>query len=181
MWQVDVPEERKKLTLTLATSIPGQPAAPEREKPRSFLPLEGFPPIPMSVEEFQLLMPEITGKNLSGVGLLPLFSMERNHETGDMVIITPVRNSPAAQAGLHAGDILESVSGVKVHDLTLPALMDLLRGDAGTPVPIAVRRGETVIPLELMRRNIPARDAVVVPEVLRPYMGGLTEIAKNQS
>ncbi|MCB1538307.1 MAG: serine--tRNA ligase [Rhodospirillales bacterium] len=27
----------------------------------------------------------------------------------------------------------------------------------------------------------PARDAVVVPEVLRPYMGGLTEIAKNQS
>lgn len=64
-------------------------------------------------------------------------------------IVTVVPGSPAAGAGLSAGDVLLSFGGEPVHDAgTLAALLGEARGQA--PVQLEIRRGDSVFALALV-------------------------------
>lgn len=63
---------------------------------------------------------------------------------GYVIVLSVLPDSPARKAGLHSGDILESIAGFTTRDMSVEQAMNLLAGDAGTAVKVAVvRRGRT--------------------------------------
>jgi carboxyl-terminal processing protease len=62
---------------------------------------------------------------------------------GYVIVISVLPESPAEKAGLHSGDIFESVAGFTTRDMSVGQAMNLLNGPAGSGVKVAViRRGK---------------------------------------
>ncbi|MFG2278203.1 S41 family peptidase [Streptomyces asoensis] len=97
----------------------------------------------------------------TGVGL------EARRERGDRIEVTKVQpGSPAAAAGVRAGDRLRSVDGRSVDGLPVTDVVSLLRGDAtdahaGTTVRLGLERG-TRVWTETLRRALLSTDSVTV-------------------
>lgn len=91
-----------------------------------------------------------TTGSYSGVGL------EVGVEAGEVVVVSPLDDSPAARAGILAGDVILSVDGMPVDKENLQDTVDRLRGPAGTRVVLAVRRGapEEPVSFELVRGRV---------------------------
>lgn len=78
------------------------------------------------------------------------------NENGD-VILEPIPDNPAAEAGLQSGDILVAVDGQSIGDeLTVEEIADLIRGEKGTTVILTVRKGESqrTVDIEVVRGDI---------------------------
>jgi len=58
---------------------------------------------------------------------------------GELIIITPMDNSPALAAGIKAGDVVELIDGETANDATLETLIERLTGPVGTEVLVLVR------------------------------------------
>lgn len=58
---------------------------------------------------------------------------------GELVIITPMDQSPALAAGMKAGDVVEKIDGEPATDATIQALIERLTGPVGTDVLVDVR------------------------------------------
>jgi len=109
----------------------------------------------------RLLRPESYGQleaatkgTVSGIGL----QLGINHDTGSVVVIAPVEDSPAAEAGLVDGTLLRSINGQATSELGLDGSAALLRGDSGSSVHLEVTLpdGEEQS-LDLERRAIDLR------------------------
>ena len=59
---------------------------------------------------------------------------------GHLVVISPIDSTPAAKAGIEAGDIIMKVNGDEVRDITLPESIKILRGPKGSKVNLTVKR-----------------------------------------
>ncbi len=75
-------------------------------------------------------------------------------EQGDLMIVTPLDNSPAAEAGLLSGDIIVRINGEPIHGRSMADALDLLAD--GTSVELSVfREGtEETFDLTLVHRQI---------------------------
>ncbi|MDP1568588.1 MAG: S41 family peptidase [Vicinamibacterales bacterium] len=76
-------------------------------------------------------------------------------------VIAARDGSPAALAGLRAGDYIRAIDGQSTRDTSVVAGQQLLRGKAGTPVRLTVLRGNAAEPhaVELTREARPALPA----------------------
>lgn len=83
------------------------------------------------------------------------------------VIVAPMDGSPAANAGLKAGDIIIDVDGQDVTTLPLNEIVDRIRGDAGTRVVLTVFRSDENksldIPIIRGEIDVPAATWAMVP------------------
>jgi carboxyl-terminal processing protease len=62
---------------------------------------------------------------------------------GYIIVISVLPDSPGEKAGIHSGDILESVAGFTTRDMSVGQAMNFLRGQPGTGVKVGViRRGK---------------------------------------
>ena len=62
---------------------------------------------------------------------------------GYIIVISVLPDSAAAKAGIHSGDIFESIGGFTTRDMSVGQATNLLTGQAGTAVKVAViRRGK---------------------------------------
>ena len=71
-------------------------------------------------------------------------------------VVSPIDDTPAARAGVLAGDYISEIDGKNTFDMSLTDAVDLMRGKVGEKIKIVVlRKGETK-PLEftLRRENI---------------------------
>ncbi len=75
---------------------------------------------------------------------------------GQPRIVEVYDGTPAQQAGLQPGDLLVSIDGQAVGGMSLDEMTGLVRGPAGTPVQIVVRRGDdpTDLPITVQRAEI---------------------------
>jgi carboxyl-terminal processing protease len=61
---------------------------------------------------------------------------------GYVIVISVIPESPAEKAGIHGGDIFESVAGFTTRDMSVGQALNLLNGPAGSSVKVGViRRG----------------------------------------
>src|ERR1041385_4480502 len=62
---------------------------------------------------------------------------------GYVIVVSVLPESPAEKAGIHSGDIFESVAGFTTREMSVGQAMNLLRGQPGTGVKVGViRRGK---------------------------------------
>jgi carboxyl-terminal processing protease len=57
-----------------------------------------------------------------------------------VTIIAPIEGSPAATAGLRSGDVIVAINKESVQDRSSAELVRMMRGNAGTPIVLTVRR-----------------------------------------
>jgi carboxyl-terminal processing protease len=62
------------------------------------------------------------------------------HLEGQLTIVAPIAGSPAARADLRAGDAIVAADGQELSGLETDAAMSLIRGPAGSPVVLTIRR-----------------------------------------
>lgn len=103
--------------------------------------------------------------NLQGVGLF--VSVQPN--TGHLVVLSCVENSPAARAGIHEGDELLEINGERLDGVDSETAAQKLRGRAGTTVTVKVHRGngagvssyqEVKLPREVIKLS-PVSSAII--------------------
>jgi carboxyl-terminal processing protease len=68
--------------------------------------------------------------------------MEITLERGLVKVVAAIDNTPAARAGLRAGDLITHIEGEAVNGWTLKEVVDKLRGAPHTNVLLRIRRGE---------------------------------------
>ncbi|MDK2868705.1 MAG: carboxyl-terminal processing protease [Clostridiales bacterium] len=59
---------------------------------------------------------------------------------GYIQVVAPLKDSPAEKAGLKAGDLIVTVDGASTADWTTEKAVSVIRGEAGTPVTLGVKR-----------------------------------------
>lgn len=91
---------------------------------------------------------------LSGIGI------EIGIKNNRLTVISPIDGSPAAKAGLRAGDIIGLIGKDDTSELTLDDAVQKIRGEKGTEVKLTIVRG-TEKPLELTI----VRDTITVSSV----------------
>lgn len=96
-------------------------------------------------------------------------------ENGRIVVVSPIKGSPAERSGLLAKDVLLSVNGVKLDGLNLQDAVAKIRGPKGTKAKIVVQRAGFSEPIQLVliRDDI---DVETVYSSLRPDGTGVIEI-----
>lgn len=117
----------------------------------------------MSPEDYQNALGSLSGE-FSGIGAemsvkntedpADLASCATLSETCVLVVVAPLADSPAEEAGLTAGDIVLKVDGVSVNGSTLEEQVAKVRGEAGTDVTLTLQRGERTFELTITRRDI---------------------------
>ncbi|MFF9309763.1 S41 family peptidase [Streptomyces sp. NPDC014748] len=122
---------------------------------------------PGDYQEFQ----DALDGRYTGVGL-----WARRERDGRIDVTKVQTGSPAADAGIRAGDRLRSVDGEKTDGLPVTEVVSLLRGDAddapaGTPVTLGLQRGDRQWTRTLRRARL-STDSVTV----RRLAGGVTVI-----
>ncbi len=69
----------------------------------------------------------------------------------EVVIISPIKDGPAYEAGIKAGDIVKKVDGVDVSGESLYDVVGRIKGPKGTTVKITVRRGTQTLTISVVR------------------------------
>ncbi|MDC0876249.1 S41 family peptidase [Candidatus Pelagibacter sp.] len=87
----------------------------------------------MSPEIFEEMQTETSGE-FGGLGI------EVSMEAGVVKVITPIDDTPAAEAGIKAGDYIVKINDVQVQGKSLSEAVDLMRGPVGSGIELTVRR-----------------------------------------
>ncbi|WP_428151442.1 S41 family peptidase [Brevundimonas sp.] len=128
-----VPVDNKKL---IEAALAGMMTALDPHS--NYLPPQGF-------EDLQ----ERTSGEYSGVGLTI------TAEGGLVKVISPMDDSPAAKAGVQAGDVISAIEGQNASGLTVTQVSEKLRGAMGTSVTVTfLRDGEEPREVTLVREVI---------------------------
>jgi carboxyl-terminal processing protease len=87
----------------------------------------------MGPELFKSMQTDTKGE-FGGLGI------EISMESGVIRVIAPIDDTPAANAGIKAGDYIVRIDGVQVQGKSLTEAVKLMRGPVGTSIKLTVRR-----------------------------------------
>ncbi len=89
----------------------------------------------MSQEEYQEMQEEFEGE-FGGIGI------QITTRDDKLTIVAPISNTPGAEAGLQAEDVITKIDGVETKDISQERAVDKMRGEPGTDVTLTIERGE---------------------------------------
>jgi carboxyl-terminal processing protease len=81
---------------------------------------------------------------------------------GKIMVIAPIKNSPAIRAGLKAGDFIVAVDGVPTKGKNITQVVTTIRGTAGTTVKITIERKSKEQILSIERAQIQVDNIEIV-------------------
>ena len=103
----------------------------------------------ISKEDMEDYLTDATG-NFVGIGIY----MVQDTETNKIMVLAPIKGSPAEKAGILPGDLIVSVDGVTYTAEEMTVASSKIKGEVGTAVKIEVLRGNETLNFELTRENI---------------------------
>ncbi len=102
----------------------------------------------LDAQSFKYMNEQTKGK-FGGLGI------EVTMENGVVKVVSPIDDTPAAKAGLKAGDYITNIDGEQVVGMTLNDAVDKMRGKIGTKVKLTIRRiNEKPFDVTLKRQEI---------------------------
>jgi len=128
----------------------------------------------LDADEYRDIRNSTSGK-YSGVGL------EVSTQDGAILVIAPIDGTPAQRAGIESGDEIIEIDGVSVRNDGLNDAIEKMRGHAGTPVAIKVRRPDYDDPLTFHLTRQKIQVASVRYEILQPSYGYVRLSQFNES
>ncbi|WP_218080494.1 S41 family peptidase [Anthocerotibacter panamensis] len=106
----------------------------------------------LAPKEYAALQVETAGE-LSGVGL----TVDIDKKTKELMVLSPVADTPAYRAKLQPQDIIQAIDGVPTKGVGVEESISRIRGKVGTKVVLTVRRNENTFEIPLIREVIPIR------------------------
>lgn len=94
--------------------------------------------------------------------------IEVTMENGLVKVVSPIDETPAADAGMQAGDLIVELDGEEVMGLTLSEAVDKMRGRVGQPITLTVVREDAPEPLKIEI----IRDIIKIRSVRHRVEGG---------
>ena len=88
--------------------------------------------------------------NFDGIGIY----MTSDTNTNTIVIISPIKDSPAHKAGLLPGDIINKVDGKSYNGEELDEASNAIKGEIGTSVELEINRNGEVFTVNVTRENV---------------------------
>jgi carboxyl-terminal processing protease len=88
-------------------------------------------------ESYALGIDVISG-TFEGIGA----QVEQDPVSGDIVIVTPFRDSPAEKAGVRAGDVIRTVDGESTEGWSVAQAVKVIRGPEGSAVVVGVEHAD---------------------------------------
>ncbi|MEM7426382.1 MAG: S41 family peptidase [Pseudomonadota bacterium] len=96
----------------------------------------------MNAKRFRDMQVQTRGE-FGGLGI------EVTMENGVVKVVAPIDETPAARAGVLAGDLITHLDGEQIHGMTLSQAVDRMRGKVNTPITLTVVRKGASEPLEI--------------------------------
>jgi carboxyl-terminal processing protease len=87
----------------------------------------------MNTEQYQNMQAETNGQ-FGGLGI------EVSENGGMIRVVSPIDGTPAAKAGIKAGDIIVAINGKPTIGLTLDKAVDKMRGPVGSKIHLTLKR-----------------------------------------
>lgn len=103
----------------------------------------------ISKEDMEDYLADATG-NFVGIGIY----MVQDTESDKIMVLSPIKGSPAEEAGILPGDLIVSVDGVTYTAEEMTVASNKIKGEVGTTVKIEILRGSETLNFELKRENI---------------------------
>jgi len=119
----------------------------------------------LDAETYQMSLDVLKGK-FNGIGAYMAVEDEQ------LMVIAPIADSPAAQAGIRAGDIILEIDGVSALEISLSEAVLNIRGPKDTPVNLLVLHQNETEPVEIEI----IRDEIDSPSIISEMMGDIAYI-----
>ena len=103
----------------------------------------------ISKEDMQDYLEDTMG-NFVGIGIY----MIEDTETNQIMVLSPIKGSPAERAGIQPGDYIISVNGETCTADDMTVISTKIKGEEGTTVKLQILRGEETLEFEITRENI---------------------------
>ena len=103
----------------------------------------------MDPEEFKTMQIDTSGE-LTGVGI----QITKEEETGNIIVIAPIEDTPASKAGIISKDIIRKIDGKSTEGMELNDVVSLIRGKPGTEVKLIIERQEKMLEFDITRATI---------------------------
>ena len=103
----------------------------------------------MDPQEFRNMQIDTSGE-LTGVGI----QISQEEETEEIIVVSPIEDTPAFEAGVRSGDIITGIDGESTEGMDLSDAVNLIRGPVNSEVTLTIIRDGEQINFDLVRARI---------------------------
>lgn len=103
----------------------------------------------MTKEEMEEFSQDVMG-NFTGIGIYLTKDIEKNA----VIVISPIKDTPAHKAGILPGDIITKIDGVSYTGEQLTEASNKIKGEIGTSVKLEILRDGKTMEFEVTREHI---------------------------
>ncbi len=103
----------------------------------------------MEPDAFRNMQIDTSGE-LIGVGI----QISQDEETKEIVVVAPIEDTPAFDAGIIAKDVILQIDGQSTEGMDVNDAVQLIRGQEGSNVTLTMRRGEQIRDYTITRAKV---------------------------
>ncbi|MGB3616035.1 MAG: carboxyl-terminal processing protease CtpC [Elainellaceae cyanobacterium] len=103
----------------------------------------------MDPQEFRNMQIDTSGE-LTGVGI----QLSQDEETNKLVVVSPIEDTPAFNAGIAAGDIITRIDDVDTTGMDISDAVNLIRGPVNSEVSLTISRNGRTLVVPIVRARI---------------------------
>lgn len=102
----------------------------------------------LTQSEYEDLLISVNGEYI-GIGIYMTQSVD-----GDVIVLLPIKGSPAEEADIRSGDIITKINGEDCTDMDMDLVASKIKGAEGTTVKLEIIREDEKIEKEVVRREV---------------------------